>query len=588
MLKAINNLGKSVKRTTAGIILGASLLAGSPVYSQQDINVNGVVTGLPNNNFVDSVKVVAVKVSNDARVDSAYTDASGFYNMDFIWTGNREREVLESKLFPNPCIDERNIIMDAVSSDDYRLRILNSNGQLILSKDVRLERGGNQITLNGGQAGVYFITLTNGVERQMFKSVQTAGSNLPINVPLISSGVNLSRLKSGLEDILMVGDEVRLEFSYPNTNPKNSYNSKDTTFTIASNQTIDQQLQQMAYLFSTTFKPFLDDGAPVTTISPGWTTTLDFPAPVGTKVYVPNGNNEINIQESFFPLNGELGNVVMHHDTSNYTVAGVENGVLSWIVLRTQNQPTEVRNKVQTSSSDLIPEATTIAPLDSLDGRTLNYYTLPKKAETQPGTWYRMDYGMVRGLMASSGDGLETSKFIQVPPYGHVVLMSTVYDNDLTKFPTQANMDRAIGEYNKAINLTMMANNDGISQPTQFFYTNRNDSIWSACQLRAPIFDNVELLTFAQSSPGVGRVWTNTYTYDGEARLYFSQAEYPELATNGQIFTENYSATYGITEGSGSLGPYVYNGVTGLPTDLAGRMGRWVKILDLGSGNSKK
>jgi hypothetical protein len=147
-------------------------------------------------------------------------------------------------------------------------------------------------------------------------------------------------------------------------------------------------------------------------------------------------------------------------------------------------------------------------------------------------------------------------------------------------------MDRAINEYNKAIDLTTMANNDNITQPTQFFYTNMNDSIWNATQFRGPPSgDNTIFMSFGQTSPHVTRNWTNTHTYDGESRLCQGGAYYSESATNGQIFTENYSATYGIEEGSGGLGAYVYNSNTGQPTDLAGRMGRWVKLLDLGSGN---
>jgi len=572
MFKTFNKIGTE-------LVLGAGLLLSTQAYSQS-VYFNGTVKGVPNNNLLQDAKVVAIKTETGTRVDSAYTNTNGAYNLQFIWDEIKEHEQLENKIYPNPYTDRTHLELAVDQSGLYKLLITSLDGKTLLNTDVSLEKGNNNINLSGGQAGVHLITLVGNNSSNTYKALQLENSG-PINYNVAHTDFSSSTLKSGLDDIILVGDEVRLEFT------KDGYQYGDTTFIVQPNNVANKNLQQIPTTFTTTLKPYLDDGTPVTTLSPGWTTTFNFPAPVGTKTYTPDANNEIVIQENFYPLNGELGQVTIHHDTTNYTIGGVENGVLSWIVLRTQNQPTTVRNKAQTSSSDLIPEPTTTVSLDSLDGQVLNYYTLPKKAETQPGTMFNLIDA--RGWMMSSGDGLQTSKFIQVPPYEHVVLMSTVYDNNPNQSASQANMDRAINEYNKVINITIMANNDNITQPTQFFYTNRNDSIWNACQLRGPpIFDNVELLTFAQSSPGVGRLWTDTYTYDGENRLYYTKAKYSESATDGQIFTENYSATYGIEEGSGSLGPYVYIAATGQPTDLAECMGRWVKILDLGSGNSKK
>ncbi len=123
MLDTLNNIGKYIKRTAAVTFLGAGLLLGGQVYSQQNVNINGVVTGVPHNNKINGAKVVAVRVDNNARVDSAYTNANGFYNLDFIWTGQPGQEFLENGLFPNPCSGERNINLNAVSGDNYNLRI---------------------------------------------------------------------------------------------------------------------------------------------------------------------------------------------------------------------------------------------------------------------------------------------------------------------------------------------------------------------------------------------------------------------------------------------------------------------------------
>ncbi len=584
MLDTLNNIGKYIKRTAAVTFLGAGLLLGGQVYSQQNVNINGVVTGVPHNNKINGAKVVAVRVDNNARVDSAYTNANGFYNLDFIWTGQPGQEFLENGLFPNPCSGERNINLNAVSGDNYNLRIFNANGQLVLNENLPLKQGGNLIKLNGGQAGMYFITLTNGSEKQTYRSIQTESTGAPITWTSTSTGTNTPILKSGLEDIITVGDEVRLEFTYPNTNPKESYNAKDTTFIVAPNQTIDQQMQQQEYIFTTTLKPYLDDGTPVTTLAPEWKTTLEFPAPVGTKTYTPNGNNEIVIQEKLFPLNGELGNVTIHHDTTDYFVNGTTNGVLSWIVLREQNQSTTVRNKAQTSSFDLIPEATTTAPLDSLDGLTLNYYMLPKKAETQPGTWF--DLITARGWMASSGAGAETSKFIDIPAYAAdslIFILDKLHFTNGTPIST-ANLDRADAQTDMIIGLYNLQNNDNISPKTARHRSQPGEPVWNKVQNRGYV--NSIIFYFDQTSPVNSRSWKSDYTYDGKARLDFCTASYSESATTGQIFSEHYSAITGIIEGSGGLAPYI-RGPDGMPTDLAGRMARWVKLLDLGSGNSK-
>ncbi|MGV8161854.1 MAG: T9SS type A sorting domain-containing protein [Candidatus Nanoarchaeia archaeon] len=557
---------------------GVALLSLSSLFAeaQTTINVNGNVKNQFGTNQ-ENVKAIFFDNSTNIKVDSAYTNELGNYNKNFVWTGNSS-ETLELKInaYPNPYSSSTNIQIATPKNDNYILKVFDIQSRTLMNLELYLNQGINTITLNGGNKGINIIVLENETERKTYKTIQLENTGVPLSAH-VSTSSNAPEYKSTLDGITD-GAEMRIEFH------KDGYQLKDTTFIVHLENTIDQIIQQNPYIFTATLKPYLDDGTPVTTLAPGWSTTIEFPAPTGTKTYTPNSNNEIIIQEELYPQNGELGNVIMQHDTSDYFVNGTNNGVLSWIVLRTQNQSTKIRNVAQSESTELLPEATTTVSLDSLNGKTLNYYMLPKKAETQPGTWFNLNDA--RGWMASSGGGAQSGKFIEVPPYGHVVLMKTVYDDEPTKFPTQANMDRAINEYTQAINLCDMLNNDNISLPTQFFYTNMNDSIWNAVQARTPLMDNTLVLTFKTGSPGVIRGWIDTYTYDGELRLNYSKAKYSESATNGQIFTENYSATFGITEGSGSLGPYVYSS-TGEPTDLAGHMGRWVKLLDLGSGSAK-
>lgn len=574
---------KNLQIIISGIILIAGLFLGGQVYSQ-NVYFNGIVKGVPNYNNLNGAKVVAIKTETEARVDSTYTNANGNYNMQFIWDGVSNHEKLEDKVYPNPYTNQTKINTFTTEDGIYRLLVTGIDGKTFLNTSVNLESGNNTLNLNGGQAGIHLITLANNKTSKTYKAVQTESTGAPITYNLVHTDFSGPILKSGLEDIILVGDEVRLEFT------KDGYILGDTTFIVQPNNVANKQLQQVPYVFSTILKPFLDDGTPITTLSPGWNTTIEFPsAPQGpgTKTYTPDGNNEIVIQENFYPLNGELGNAIMHHDTSNYTVGGVSNGVLSWIVLGDENQQTNQANLAQTSSTNLIPEVNTTVSLDSLNGKIVHYYTLRKKAEGQPGVWYSMDAQPVTGFMLSSGE-LTTSGFVKIPPAAADSLIFAVRTtNETTGQPTpSAQLDRTENEENKILALYTLQNGRELLPPHSMDRTQPGDATWNKIQGRGYV--NTVILTFYNGTPANTRAWKNDYTYNGELRLDFSVARYNTTSTDGQIYTENYSATSGIEEGTGDLGIYVYNGSTGNPTQLAGTMARWVKIVDLGSGQSKK
>lgn len=182
----------------------------------------------------------------------------------------------------------------------------------------------------------------------------------------------------------------------------------------AETATVDYILQQIPYNFTTTLKPFLETGEQVTLINPNLTTTVTWPGGE-TNTYTLS-NQQIVIAKALYPVGG-LGSMIMHHDTNNYNVGGVVNGLQPWIMIREINQKTNKPNVAQSPSTELIPEYETTIPLDSLDGRTLHYYTCRKKSETQPGQYFSLTHGFSLGLIASSGY-MGSGMFIDLKPFG--------------------------------------------------------------------------------------------------------------------------------------------------------------------------
>lgn len=210
---------------------------------ENTIHIDGNVRGNPNNNVLGNVKVVAVNPEDNSRVDSAYTNASGNYGLTFLWTNN-QTQGLESRVdaYPNPYSGSTSIDVVSERNQNYTLRVFNAMGRLLFENNVELEPGKNTLTLIGGPKGVNIISLDNGINKNNYKTIKLNDDNKNFNLTVIPSNFN-NYFKSSNNDITE-GSSLRLEFSYPNTNPRNSYEASDTTFILKLNQTIDKKLQQ--------------------------------------------------------------------------------------------------------------------------------------------------------------------------------------------------------------------------------------------------------------------------------------------------------------------------------------------------------
>jgi hypothetical protein len=100
----------------AAVLLSVLLTICSAVYAQQNIIINGTVTGTPNNNLIENVKVVAVNLNDGLRMDSTLTNEAGHYVLDFQWTGAEVNGAFTNKLFPVPYASKTQLEFNAGSS----------------------------------------------------------------------------------------------------------------------------------------------------------------------------------------------------------------------------------------------------------------------------------------------------------------------------------------------------------------------------------------------------------------------------------------------------------------------------------------
>jgi len=339
-----------------------------------------------------------------------------------------------------------------------------------------------------------------------------------------------------------------------------------------------QPIQQYATL-NFTIKVYLQNGEIINTIKPNASNTFQWPDGT-TNTYPVNANGEIVVSKLLPINNGSFGTALISNDTTNYN----EKGVLSWTIIPPNPHVTKRANIAQNQSTLLVPEYTTSVPLDSLNNTTHKMYTLEKELEGQTGVMYRMDKQPASGFIRSSGDG-KTSGFIEIPqnvaPYLDFVQLGW---NLTTNLPVpQADLDRSENITKQVIAISYKTNGDTLLPPHRLYtIASTTDSRWQALVARG--FDNSIRSAFYNSTPQVGREWIGTYTYNGEPRIWRTAASYNVNSTNGQLFEEKYSATYGIEEGSeGALAQYIYNPTTNQPTKLAEGMATMTLLLDLGT-----
>ncbi len=545
-----------------------------PVSPGMSAHIEGTVTGIPNNNPLSQAKAVLYKVfpTDTIAFDSTYTNINGFYSRDFNWVRIPRPTIDKNRIHPNPNRSQTNIIYNAEDAGDYSMNIYSLEGsmcgEILFQEKIQLMPGTNEIKLKGGKAGTKLITITNGKETYTYKSIQIENTGMPITTEVTQ---NSPSYKSTLDEILTLnyGDLAMIKFF------KNGYYTGDTILTIQEYQVINKQLQQIPYVFTTTLKPFLENGEAVTTLNPNYKLSVDW-GNGNIQNYTPQ-NGIINIEKELYPING-LGNIWVWNDTTDYN----GNGVLSWTIIREPNQKTNRANIAQNESNLLVPAYKTLVSLDSLDGKTRHLYTVRKKAEGQPGEWYRLDQQPATGFVISSGNS-STAYFMEIPPEVADSLDIVQFEFNVSNNQPipQDQLDRAMGELMKVINLYSLPNGDELLPPyTIYSIASLSDPRWQAIVARG--YDNSIKNIFYNGEPYAFRRFTNSYTYNGEDRIFWTEAWYSTGNGNSQIFEESYSAVSGIAEATGNLAGYIYT-YEGTPSELGRTMLLVPNLLNLGT-----
>jgi hypothetical protein len=557
------------------VMIIPSLLIFGSAFSQ-NINVKGTIKGSHYNNNLADVTVYLIKNLNNTIVDSTTTDAEGKYNMNVVWTKKNKYDHLEDKLYPNPYLEQTNIILSVEESDNYRMLVTSADGKELLKTSLKLTQGNNNITLNGGDAGLHTITITNDKTKKSYKAIQKTSTNSPITYDVTTADESKSNFKSVEEDILMIGDEATIKV----VNKNNSeYLNADTSFIISPSQTINKTMEQIPHTFTTTLKPYLEDGTSVLTLNLGFYVNIDWTDE--TKTY-PVNNEVIQIVKDIYRLpNGSLGFAWISNDTSG------ADGVLNWSIGRRPKQVTNRANPYQNETTGpLEPEYKTQMPLDSLDEKIIHHYLIRKRAETQPGQFEALNSFFSGGLITSSGGGIGASTFIDLKKYGVADSLDLVrfgFNLDSGLPNTPEDQEKLDSLFQLAINTRYFENGDTLLPPHRIYtIANFSDPRWQEVVARG--YENVVSTYFYNGTPENSRAWSFLYTYNGKPRLKNTSANYNNVNNDAQIFEENFSAITGEEEGVGGLAPWIWNATTSQPSQYAKSISTIPAILNLGTG----
>lgn len=206
-------------------LTGLTIIMTSLFSKGQTININGQIrdaeTGVP----IQAAMEVLINLATGARLDSTQSDGNGFYDLTYFWVGLED----EASVFLN-------------KDREYKIIAFDNQGRMLFEKSEFMTRGAYEFNISGGQAGINYITITDGEISKTYKGLQVSSTGRPLDIQ-VSQITTTPQLKSTLDDILTEGDLAKLESSAAN------YYTTDTTFTLQANQTINQNLEKMPTVY---------------------------------------------------------------------------------------------------------------------------------------------------------------------------------------------------------------------------------------------------------------------------------------------------------------------------------------------------
>lgn len=393
---------------------------------ENQININGTVTGNPHNNTLENVKVVAINPEDNTRIDSTYTNNQGNYGLTFLWTNNNTSS-LESKVnaYPNPYSGSTNVEVISEKNKNYTLSVFNTTGQLIFRENVELSQGKNVLTLNGGPKGINLISLDDGINKTNYKTIKLNDEDKKFNINITSSNIS-SYFKSGNNGITD-GSDIRLEFSYPNTNPRDSYENTDTTFVLRLEQIVDKKMQQIPIVDEFNVNAYtILDGTPVLN---------------GTALKVTWGDGTTN---NYSSQNGLIHILRTSYDsTTNITFENADTTFYQEWIFGTKTDPTityKEKNLFQSPNNELnlndpyVPPEPAPANLNNLPS-AFEVYFVPKTVFDSENIAYDTRGIVFRTVVRCRGSPFFTKKWEYVPEVTDTIYMyqMQIYNYDINQ-----------------------------------------------------------------------------------------------------------------------------------------------------------
>ncbi len=536
----------------------------------ENITVEGYITEKPTAIPLNNGKIVAIDSLTHQRLDSAYSDISGYFTFDFVTALNEiKNHGLEDKLYPTPYTTQANIEVNTASAGNYVASVEGTDGRLVFTKDIDLENGYNSLNITGGKNGQYIVNIRNGKESHSFKTIVT-NTDEQFNITNSDKEKTETNLKS-----TNATNYVIFEYSKP------GHTTIRRTEQVTPTMNLGNQDLWMTPTFSinTTIKPYDVNGNPANI-----TLTIHWPNVSGAdsiKTYTPNANNEIIIHKDLYTANA---NATLELDTVNY----VNNQkFLNILMGRVIHQPIQDSNIYQSPKEWNQPAQPVVVNMNNpkINDQTIYNYVIPLKVPDPtgaPGDSIRMDSPVVTQMMTSRpGAGFMTHRYIPTPdpafqPFYKFRLTYNKTDNTPMS-TTQINRQKTLSEMTD--NMSPIPNTGDqifvdqvdfpVNSPTNTTYVQRTSNP------NADLKDQFIQIFYFNSTPQSSVWYKNTHTPNGELRASFGDAGNTSTNSDGIVFAEYYKVKTTTSDPQGtSSSPYIWSSTLNGPTLLAYTMAR--------------
>jgi hypothetical protein len=528
------------------------------------ITIDGIVTGQP---LQEHPFTTVIARYNSQNLDTAFTDATGYYLFQNLPVGLEERKTLiaEEKLFPNPYRESTNIDIYSNKGGNGELLIIGTDGKTVLQKNLQMQKGANRITLNGGRPGTYAILLKEENKIHTFKGVQIS-SNGPVNADVTQIDENLLNLKSTTST-----DSITLIYSSP------GFYTTDTTLAIQTYLNINKDIWQIPLAtFDFKIKPYDINGNNISDL------TLDFKwADETTTEHSVESDGLIHVfRQEYTNPTTTFATVTHNADTATYALAQ--------FFRKTNHNLADTNYAQSPKQNSATPyEPTPLKVVGIPD--TLELYMPHTQIPTPPpliptyGPTIRYDHPEVKHIMCSQDPG-QSEKYIPVPSIGPTVIHWQPTWNEATGQQVPQSDLQIAREERDNVRMVFPLNNGKTLFPpdTAVVVTSTNDPMYILLQARN--FSQSARTTYG-GSDGNHPYWTTNNSPNGGPIINYSFSIYT-ASVRPKIFSECTGQYFNFNDPTSTtqiLAEWVRDATTGLPTQFLYETGRTAYFVNPGT-----